>query len=1551
MRSSQRRRLSSKSSRRNPLRFRKSRAAYRGVQLGFENLESRNLLAVATFTQGLNGYAGGEDTILYSRSPDVNFGTESFLSIDQQDINGVRQGLVKFGNIFTSTGESGKIPIGSTINSATLTVNVQDPSNTSMQISFYRMLTNWSESTATWNSFGAIGGVQASEGEAAALPPDAVQFDASLGVKTINVLSSLRHWAAGEDNFGWLVESAATNGWDMETSEAAQVNRPILTVDYTPPPAGAGVAQFINVAPHITEGNADRTIMLDVARSGGVTGALNVNYTITAGSASGGSDLVLANGSVSFASGVAKASVPVQIKGDVVLEGDEQFTVTLSGAVGANAVAAVTIADDDLLINEVLANVTNATTDETNREYIELVGTPGASLNDYYFVVFEGEDEEGAGRGGVADLVIPLAGQSLGANGLLVITPTTWAYQSLKAAGTNQLTTSRLDGPGGRIEDSSQTYALVRSPAGALVEGTDYDAVGAYENATELALGVGVGILDALPAGAQLVDSVGVVEGGSGDRDRVLTTAELNHPGVHVHLPTGLLNSEGVTPDAISRRFDTTNEQDTQPNTIGVWFDGDIPDGVVTPLQYAADPSRSVVSPGGAVITPGAPNILRNVLFAVTKVTADEAAGTVTLTVTRTGDTTGAIDVGYSTSNETALAGQDYTAVANGMLHFNVGDDSENITITLLSDDDAEGFESFRVNLTSATNPFLITSATAIVTIQDADVNVRTFQNGVNGYFGTADSTLDSRQPIDPAGFDASIVVSQEIEEAATATASRPSQGLLRFDDLFGGAANQVPLGAKIFNAFVTVNVVSPSSGDAQIRFFRMLNAWDEASATWADPQGALGSGIASGVTPDGVEAASVVDALVGAPGAAGLVDVALNVDTIQAWANGTLQNLGWSIINNSAEDWAFGSANDFLSMNPFFPKLTILYTDPVAADQGEFSLSNANFTVNENGTASITVNRIGGSNGAAVVNYAIGAGTGSLADISGAAAGALNFAPGELFETITVPINNDGLLEANETLNISLSGAGLNFDRTAATLTIRDDDFSTFNPTLLLNEFYINSPGNDGSHEFIELAGTAGAGLGSLYYVAIDGDVGPTEGSAEFVVDLGPFVNGSNGFTLIAAQSGFDFTIPAGTTHIGRADLDAEGLRNGTGSFALIYSPDRSLTAGDFDYDWDNNGTLDLPAGAQIIDLMAIKDASAEDRVYGPAGSSTSETDHPAYHADALSRFRGNVNRVTASAWFHGDLTESGDDPLVYNQLAGFATGLPSPGAAVTPGEQNTGTAVQSPLVSLSSVVTGASSAILNFNGNITQVLKGTGGGDRAVTITDAAGNPVPGVDVGAVVSGIGSNKLIATFTGSNVIGGVLPVGNYRLNVAGRGLIGNGRAVDAANTATAAGSNLQQAFTVVAPGPGDYDGSGFVDGSDFLLWQRQLGSSVPAGRGADGSGNTVVDNPDLGVWKTNTPPAVAALTAPSATKATDDAMADLAQAAGLFATAPRRRAAAAYRPPVSSGIAAVGVAKRADAAPTAAWSAEADAIFGDAGNDGEIELTLAGLESALAQP
>ncbi len=48
----------------------------------------------------------------------------------------------------------------------------------------------------------------------------------------------------------------------------------------------------------------------------------------------------------------------------------------------------------------------------------------------------------------------------------------------------------------------------------------------------------------------------------------------------------------------------------------------------------------------------------------------------------------------------------------------------------------------------------------------------------------------------------------------------------------------------------------------------------------------------------------------------------------------------------------------------------------------------------------------------------------------------------------------------------------------------------------------------------------------------------------------------------------------------------------------------------------------------------------------------------------------------------------------------------------------------------------------------------------------------------------------------------------------------------------------------------GDYNLSGTVDGRDFLIWQRQRGTSVTANSGADGNGDGMVNDLDLAIWQ-----------------------------------------------------------------------------------------------------
>jgi hypothetical protein len=97
-----------------------------------------------------------------------------------------------------------------------------------------------------------------------------------------------------------------------------------------------------------------------------------------------------------------------------------------------------------------------------------------------------------------------------------------------------------------------------------------------------------------------------------------------------------------------------------------------------------------------------------------------EGAGSVSINVTRTGGTDGAVSVNYSTADVTATAGADYTA-ASGTLNFNDGDTQKSISIPITNDAEVEGDETFTITLSNASVATLGSPSNATVTINDND--------------------------------------------------------------------------------------------------------------------------------------------------------------------------------------------------------------------------------------------------------------------------------------------------------------------------------------------------------------------------------------------------------------------------------------------------------------------------------------------------------------------------------------------------------------------------------------------------------------------------------------------------------------------------------------------------------------------------------------------------------------------------------------------------------------------------------------------------------------
>lgn len=73
-----------------------------------------------------------------------------------------------------------------------------------------------------------------------------------------------------------------------------------------------------------------------------------------------------------------------------------------------------------------------------------------------------------------------------------------------------------------------------------------------------------------------------------------------------------------------------------------------------------------------------------------------------------------------------------------------------------------------------------------------------------------------------------------------------------------------------------------------------------------------------------------------------------------------------------------------------------------------------------------------------------------------------------------------------------------------------------------------------------------------------------------------------------------------------------------------------------------------------------------------------------------------------------------------------------------------------------------------------------------------------------------------------------------------------------------------------------DFNNDGMVDGSDFLIWQRQFGAAVPAFTNGDANGDGAVNAADLAVWRDqfgSPPPAQAVASASLATFALEQSM------------------------------------------------------------------------------
>jgi hypothetical protein len=107
--------------------------------------------------------------------------------------------------------------------------------------------------------------------------------------------------------------------------------------------------------------------------------------------------------------------------------------------------------------------------------------------------------------------------------------------------------------------------------------------------------------------------------------------------------------------------------------------------------------------------------------FSAGSYTAHESNGSATITVVRTGGSSGTVTVQFATSNGSAAAGAEYTA-ASGVLTFADGVSSQTFTVTFLPNGIVEGNETVTLRLSNpGGGAALATPSAATLTIKDSD--------------------------------------------------------------------------------------------------------------------------------------------------------------------------------------------------------------------------------------------------------------------------------------------------------------------------------------------------------------------------------------------------------------------------------------------------------------------------------------------------------------------------------------------------------------------------------------------------------------------------------------------------------------------------------------------------------------------------------------------------------------------------------------------------------------------------------------------------------------
>ncbi len=536
------------------------------------------------------------------------------------------------------------------------------------------------------------------------------------------------------------------------------------------------------------------------------------------------------------------------------------------------------------------------------------------------------------------------------------------------------------------------------------------------------------------------------------------------------------------------------------PVTTNVTFmDGQVSNVILVPLIHDPAPQGNttvtlqlddalgslLLNPSQATLTivdvEQAPGQL---LFGQTNYVVSEGAGFLPVTILRTNGQSGTVQVNFSTVGGTALPGFNYLTT-NGVLTFGPGQTSQTFTVPILQQNQVQGNQTLSLVLSNATDGATLLGPTNVpVTIVDDGVGVsfvapiyvvnETAGNVSLSVLRQNGTNLTTTVQYSTTNLTASAGVNYVAITNATLTFNpgETVKGLivpvLHDPNITGNLSFAVNLfnpsaPAQVFNyssAVVNILDADPGFTFGTTNLLVITNA-DLSTVTNAS-YGVLKSGTNVLITVlrsnanTGVVSVNYATATNANDNAVAGVDYGATSGLL-TFSNGvTLQSFLVPIFNNRQVE-----GNRTFSINlsnpaggaPGIAQLippgtaTVTITDDVSG----ISFSSSDYQVNENGgSATITVFRSNYTNSIVSVDFATTAGTAQPGINYSNISGTLTFNYGETVKTFSVPVIDDGVVDGDHTVLLSLSnlvGNAVFVNPSAATLTILETDGSLIVP------------------------------------------------------------------------------------------------------------------------------------------------------------------------------------------------------------------------------------------------------------------------------------------------------------------------------------------------------------------------------------------------------------------------------------------------------------------------------------------------------------------------